>query len=316
MANYEEYRNRLDLLVETGGLIFKENEPLSNHTSFKIGGKALFFVTPLNEDCFSEAVLAAVSCNIDIYFLGRGTNVLFDDKGFDGAVISTLGLDFIKINDDTVSCGAGASLTALSRVALEASLEGMSFAYGIPGSVGGAVYMNAGAYTGEIKDILISSRYLDLNDMKVYVLDKEKHKFEYRSSSYKFHPERVILSAEFKLKNGCVEVIKNEMNDFMSRRKEKQPLDYPSAGSTFKRYPGRYTAQMIDELGLKGFKVGNAQVSTKHAGFVVNIGNATSDDVKKLINTIQSRIKEAYNIDIEREVIYVPCRLVEKEDEL
>lgn len=304
--NFEKFRLDINDLSENGRVTFSENEKMSLHSSFKIGGAAKIYITPSDAESLSDVIRSAKACDVPFYVLGKGTNVLFDDKGFAGAVISLLGIDFVTVDSDTIECGAGASLTGVSVTAHASSLCGMSFAYGIPGSVGGAVFMNAGAYNGEIKDILESSVYLDLNDMKPHSLSKEDHLLGYRTSSYKAHPERIIVSARFKLEKGEREAIKAEMDDFMSRRRDKQPLEYPSAGSTFKRYPGRYTAQMIDELGLKGFSVGGAEVSVKHAGFVINKNGATSADVKELIAVVQKRIKEAFGIDIEREVIYVP----------
>lgn len=281
------------------------NEPMKNHTSFKIGGVAGLFVTPKSAEALAYAYNISREHDAKIFILGKGTNVLFDDEGFDGVVISTLGLDFSKIEGNTLTFGAGFSFTTASRVALENSLYGMTFAYGIPGSIGGAVFMNAGAYNGEVSFVLKESTYLDTADGKIYTLPLEEHKFDYRHSVYRDHPEWVIISATFSLKKGNYDEIKAEMDDFMNRRRTKQPLEYPSAGSTFKRYPGRYTGQMIDELGLKGTSVGAAQVSEKHAGFVINKGNATSRDVKELIELVKAKIKEAYGIDIECEVIFV-----------
>ncbi|MBQ7669478.1 MAG: UDP-N-acetylmuramate dehydrogenase [Clostridia bacterium] len=280
------------------------DEPMSNHTSFRIGGPAKIFVSPRIET-FPELLQKISKHGINRFVLGKGSNVLFDDEGFDGAVISTLNLDSVDLNGRVIMCAAGCSLTALSRFALDNSLSGLSFAYGIPGSVGGAVYMNAGAYNGEISYVLSGSDYVDTNTFTVHHLGREEHCFSYRHSSYKDHPERIIISAEFTLKDGDANVIKAEMDDFMERRRTKQPLEYPSAGSVFKRYPGRYTAQMIDEAGLKGASVGGAEVSVKHAGFIINKGGATSGDVKELVALIEKTIKEKFGIEIEREIIYI-----------
>ncbi len=288
------------------GLVFvAENEPMKNHTSFKIGGNAAIFAVPKTVEALVQVCKQAHEAGVKKYILGSGTNVLFDDCDFEGIIISTKGLDSISVEGNTLTCGAGASFTAASRIAMENSLKGMSFAYGIPGSVGGAVYMNAGAYNGEVSFVLDKSHYLDTNDGKIYELSGEDHMFDYRFSSYKDHPERIIVSAEFSLKSGDRSEIKAEMDDFMERRRTKQPLEFPSAGSVFKRYPGKYTAQMIDEAGMKGFKVGGACVSEKHAGFIVNTGGATACDVKALIELVEKKIFEKYNIEIEREIIYV-----------
>lgn len=306
MDKFTELLSKLtDYSKKSGSLELFENEPMKNHTSFKIGGCARIFACPENVKALTYIMEEARAAGVRTYILGRGTNVLFDDEGFDGIVVSTSELSETEVSENVLVCGAGASFTAVSRIAYENSLEGMSFANGIPGSVGGAVYMNAGAYNGEVANILKSSTYLDLNNGEIYELPYEDHEFSYRHSSYKSHPERVILSATFELKNGDKDAIKAEMDDFMSRRRDKQPLEFPSAGSVFKRYPGRYTAQMIDEAGLKGAFVGGACVSEKHAGFIVNKGGATANDVLTLIDLIKNKIREMHGIDIETEIIYV-----------
>ena len=176
---------------------------------------------------------------------------------------------------------------------------------GIPGTVGGGIYMNAGAYGGEIADILVSSRYYDTSSGEICELSSLEHDFAYRHSSYMEHPERIILSAKFALAQGCADDIKKECDELLRKRAEKQPLEFPSAGSTFKRYPGFFTAQLIDESGLKGYSVGGAQVSEKHAGFVINRGGATSSDVLELIEYIKAKIKKTHGIDIECEIRFI-----------
>ena len=305
MDNLSELLKKLYDYQKKGLVTVYENEPMKNHTSFKIGGKAAIYAVPLTADALAYVCECALDAGVKKYILGSGTNVLFDDTDYDGIVISTKGLDKISVEKNVITCDAGASITAVSRVAMEKSLAGMSFAYGIPGSVGGAVYMNAGAYNGEVSYVLSSSSYLDINDGKIYELSAEDHMFDYRFSSYKEHPERIIVSAKFELKEGNKDDIKAEMDDFMERRRTKQPLEYPSAGSVFKRYPGKYTAQMIDEAGMKGFRVVGACVSEKHAGFIVNLGDATACDVKALVELVEKKIHEKFNIEIEREIIYV-----------
>ena len=297
--------DQLKSVLEELGISFSENESMCEHTSFKIGGNAALYIKPSCAEELASAYRAADFLGVNAYILGKGTNVLFDDEGYSGAVISTLSLDSVSLHGTRIKCGAGYSLTSLSRFALENSLCGLSFAYGIPGSVGGGVFMNAGAYNGEISFVLESSTYLDTTDGSVHTLSAEMHDFGYRYSSYKDHRERIILEATFIVHKGEYNEIKSEMDDFMNRRKTKQPLEYPSAGSVFKRYPGRYTAQMIDEAGLKGSSVGGAAVSEKHAGFIINKGGATSSDVLCLIDTIKSAIRDKFGIDIECEVIYV-----------
>ena len=298
---YETYGEYLT----ASGVSYTENEPMSLHTTFKIGGAARYFVTPADEEQLERAFCGAKEYGINTFVIGKGSNLLFDDEGYDGAVITTQSLDAMSVEEDVIACNAGASVTVLSRFACDNSLLGLSFAYGIPGSVGGAVYMNAGAYGGEIKDVLIGSTYFDLSDGKIKVLRGEEHCFDYRYSIYKEHPERIITSAAFKLTRGDREAIRAEMEDYMSRRRSKQPLEYPSAGSVFKRYPGRYTAQMIDEAGLKGARIGGAEVSEKHAGFIINKGGATCRDVLELIDLIKSTILKQFGIEIECEIIQV-----------
>ena len=293
------------LFLDKNGISYLEYEPMREHTSFKIGGPARFFVMPDDADELSRVLSTVKETGLEHYILGKGTNVLFDDEGYNGAVISTLSLDKIEIDGGSVTAGAGVSVTALSRSAMESGLSGLEFAYGIPGSVGGAVFMNAGAYDGEVSFVLEESRYIDTRDLSVHTLDAADHDFSYRHSSYKDHPERIIIEARFDLARKDRDTIKAKMDDFMDRRRTKQPLEYPSAGSVFKRYPGRYTAQMIDEARLKGASVGGAAVSEKHAGFIINKGGATCQDVLTLVDMIKSRIRETFGIEIECEIIHV-----------
>jgi UDP-N-acetylmuramate dehydrogenase len=238
--------------------------------------------------------------------VGRASNLLFDDDGYRGAVVSTAGLHMLVREGNTLTVGAGVPLTAAARAALDASLTGLEFAYGIPGSCGGAVYMNAGAYGGEISQCLLFSRAYHVPSGEIRKLCAEEHRFGYRTGVYREHPEWIILSAQVRLAPGDAEAIRAAMDDHMRSRAEKQPLEYPSAGSVFKRYPGRYTAQMIDEAGLKGRRIGGAEVSEKHAGFIVNRGGASSADVLALIEEIRRTLAARYGVDIETEVIYIP----------
>lgn len=280
------------------------NEPMSRHTTFRIGGIADLYITPANIADLKALCAMIKESGARVYFLGNGSNVLFADEGYRGAVISLCALRRISVDGNTVSAEVGVSFTALSKTARDNSLTGLEFANGIPGTVGGAVYMNAGAYNGEVAFVLKESTYLDLDTLEIGTLASDEHNFGYRDSVYK-HTNRIILSASFELREGDKNEITEMMNDFMNRRVSKQPLEYPSAGSVFKRYPGRFTAQMIDEAGLKGYKIGGAQVSEKHAGFIINIGDATAKDVKDLISHIQKTILEKFGCAIEREVIYV-----------
>jgi len=285
---------------------WRKNEPMSRHTTFRIGGSAVLYAVCKSVDALCMLVSECRTREIPWLILGNGSNVLFADEGFDGVVISTTGLDRVTIEENTIMVEAGANLTAVSKVARDASLTGMEFAHGIPGSCGGAVFMNAGAYDGEMKNIVVESTYLDTAEGTLHTISTEEHAFGYRESIYRSHPDWIIVSARLALSRGNKNEITAKMDDFMSRRISKQPLEYPSAGSVFKRYPGRYTAQMIDEAGLKGASVGGAQVSEKHAGFIINTGSATCADVTELIRQIKEKIYEQFGICIECELIRIP----------
>ncbi|MBQ8208243.1 MAG: UDP-N-acetylmuramate dehydrogenase [Clostridia bacterium] len=284
---------------------WQKDEPLSAHSSFRIGGNADYFARPADEASFTALIEAAKVSKTPFCVIGSGSNILFSDKGFRGVIITTHGLKNIEINGTAVRAGSGVTLPILSSKAQRESLDGMRFMCGIPGTVGGGVFMNAGAYGGEISDILTGSRYYDTDSGEICELSANEHDFAYRHSSYMDHPERIILSADFALKNGDPDEIKAECDELLRRRAEKQPLEFPSAGSTFKRYPGFFTAQLIDECGLKGYTVGGAQVSQKHAGFVINRGGATAADVLALVDHIKTVIRSKHGIDIECEIRFI-----------
>ena len=281
------------------------DEPMSLHTSFRIGGPAGLYLVPKDRDTLIRVLTAAREREVRTYILGNGSNVLFDDAGFDGAVVSLSGLDSINVEPDgAVTAGAGASLSAVCKTARDASLSGLEFAYGIPGSVGGAVVMNAGAYGGEIKDVLLLSEYLDPGTMEIRSVPLKDHAYGYRDSVYR-HTDRIVLSASFRLKPGRQEDIAAAMSDYASRRVSKQPLEFPSAGSVFKRPEGHFVGQMVEESGLKGFRIGGAEVSEKHAGFIVNRGGATCRDVLALVEHIRENVRKNYGVELECEIIHV-----------
>lgn len=279
--------------------------PMSLYTSFKIGGPADVMLKPHSVEQLKTALSLCKEHNVPVFILGKGSNLLISDDGIEGAVINiSSGFDEIKLlNDTTVECGAGASLSALCNFCLEHGFSGLEFAYGIPGSVGGAVYMNAGAYGGEIKNVITSATYLTA-DGEECELTSDKLSLSYRKSKFSGNDD-IILSAKFELKPDNVDNIRERMNDFIGRRKDKQPLSYPSAGSTFKRPEGYYAGALIEESGLKGFSVGGAQVSEKHAGFVINKGGATCKDVTDLMAHIVKTVKENYGVTLEAEVIKI-----------
>ncbi len=281
---------------------YLEHEPLAKHTSFKIGGPARFFLKPKGVEEVCNIVKYCKENDMQIIPLGKGSNVLISDEGIDGAVMY-FGSGFGKIeliDENTIYCGAGVSLAALCNFALEHELTGLEFAYGIPGSVGGAVFMNAGAYGGEIKDVIIYAEHIDRNG-NIGKFSGDELQLSYRHSVYS-KKEYYIIGAAFKLEKGNRDEIKAKMDDFIARRFDKQPMDKPSAGSTFKRPEGAFASALIDQCGLKGYRVGDAEVSTKHAGFVVNVGKATCADVLQLIEDVQRKVKNDTGYDLEPEV--------------
>ncbi|MBR3836996.1 MAG: UDP-N-acetylmuramate dehydrogenase [Clostridia bacterium] len=275
------------------------NHSLSTLTSFRTGGPALVLF-PKKEAVVIALLPLLVKENVPFFVLGNGSNVIAEDHGYDGVILSLLKMKETCISGTEITASAGASITGLAVLAQKNSLSGMEFFYGIPGSVGGAVFMNAGAYGGECKDILKSVTFVT-REGEVQTCGADALEMGYRTSIFEKNGA-VILSATFSLKSGDLDDIRGVMEDLMARRVEKQPLEYPSAGSTFKRYPGRFTAQLIDEAGLKGFSVGGAMVSKKHAGFVINYHQATSADILELIGRIQSKILEKEGITLECEV--------------
>lgn len=282
--------------------LIMQDEPLKNHCSFRIGGNAEILVVPKNEKVLCSILKYADERSIRCRILGNGSNVLISDDGLKGITIKLMnGLsDIMYLGDGIIACSAGVSLTKLCNFALSHSLTGLEFAYGIPGSVGGAVYMNAGAYGGEIKNVLMSVRSVDLKGVPEETPVSELH-FEYRNTSF-MKNGRIITAAYFRLSEGDPDEISAQMNELMDKRKTSQPLDYPSAGSTFKRPPVGYAARHIDECGLKGRSVGGAEVSTKHAGFVINTGNATCKDVLELMDIIKDEVLTRHGVLLEPEV--------------
>lgn len=282
---------------------FFQNEPMDRHTTFRIGGKADVFINIRSEYQLTQVLSLAKELSVPYFIIGKGSNILVSDDGIEGAVISLSGLNDIKVEGDCIVCGAGASLMQLCKEARDNGLSGLEFAYGIPGSVGGALYMNAGAYGGEIKNAVKIALGIDKNG-KTETYDVSSMNLGYRTSVFK-NSDIIITGAVFKLNYGDKEKISKQMNDYLERRKQKQPLEYPSAGSTFKRPNGNYAGTLIEKNGFKGESVGGAEVSEKHAGFIVNKGGAKCCDVLSLIEKIQSRVKENNNVDLEPEVIFV-----------
>ena len=296
-----DYSNIISI-AESFGCNYTENESMSEHTTFRIGGPADLFVVPTTVEGLAAVVSACNKEGVYCFILGNGSNVLVSDKGIRGVVVSTAAcLNNIElIGAYEIKCGAGVKLSRLSDLACENSLTGAEFAWGIPGTVGGAVYMNAGAYDGEMKDILVSCEYLT-SDGELRTMLADEMDLSYRHSAFSENGY-VIVSATVRLKAGDKGEIRAKMDDFMCRRKSKQPLEFPSAGSTFKRPVGGFAAALIDECGLKGYSVGGAEVSEKHAGFVINKGGATCFDVMRLVEHIKKEVFLNKSIKLECEI--------------
>lgn len=274
---------------------------MKNYTSFKVGGPAELFLSPEDAGQTAKLVRFCEKEEIPVFVLGKGSNLLVSDRGIKGAVIYTgkqCGISLV--DENTVRAQSGASLAQFCTFALENSLSGLEFAYGIPGTVGGAVFMNAGAYGGEMKDVLLNSEYVS-TDGTSGELDNEAMELSYRHSAYE-NSNLVITAASVRLAPADRNEIKSTMNDILARRKEKQPLEYPSAGSTFKRPEGNFAGALIEQCGLKGVSVGGAQVSEKHAGFIINRGGATAADILSLIKHVQARVKAQTGVSLETEI--------------
>ncbi len=294
--------NRICEYVKNKGISYIENEPMALHTTFKIGGPARLAVFPKNENEISDVIKICKEENVRYMVVGNGSNLLVADEGID-AVVILLGKEFgeVKLIDDTtIFAEAGAPLMKVCRFALENGLSGLEFAYGIPGSCGGGAFMNAGAYGGELGDVMFRCDHIDKDGNKGS-LEGDDLKLAYRHSAY-YENGCVITGAYFKMQKADKEEIKAKMNDYMSRRRDKQPLEYPSAGSTFKRPEGNFAGALIEQCGLKGTSVGGAEISTKHAGFVINKGGATCKDVLDLCKKVADTVKAEKGIDLEMEV--------------
>ncbi|MER2148725.1 MAG: UDP-N-acetylmuramate dehydrogenase [Ruminococcus sp.] len=290
-------------LAEILGCEARKYEPLSKHTTFKIGGVADTYVKVTSLSKLSTILKECRESDIDYMIIGNGSNILVSDDGYRGVVIRLDG-DFRKIalvDDDTVYCGAGATLAALCKFALNNGLSGLEFAWGIPGSVGGAVFMNAGAYGGEMKDVVYSVNHLTKNGEPGRT-EKDDLQFGYRTSVYRQN-NAIITGATLKLRKDNPEDIRARMDDYLGRRSSKQPLEYPSAGSVFKRPAGAYAGALIEQCGLKGHSHGGAQVSEKHAGFIINKANANANDVKSLIREVQTKVYDETGYNLECELI-------------
>lgn len=289
--------------IKDSDIKFESDVSLAKMTSFKIGGTADAGFFPKSPEEFAIAAQVCTKLRIPFYVMGRGSNLLADDEGFRGAVIFTELLNGKNICDFCVSAMAGVGLTSLSRFVGSHGLSGLEFACGIPGSVGGAVAMNAGAYGGEIADVFLGCTVWNENEGFVKY-EKSENLFSYRNSSF-LKKHEYVLEARFALRKDSPENIKLREEELLARRREKQPLEYPSAGSAFKRPEGHFAAKLIEESGLKGFRIGEVQISEKHSGFVVNLGNASSSDVRILMEQVKNKVFECFGIELEPEIRYL-----------
>lgn len=279
-------------------------EPMKKHTTFRIGGEADLFLRMENVKQLQEVQNYLQKLEIPYYVLGNGSNLLVNDEGYHGVILEIADkMNTIRVEGNSIIAQAGALMSKIAHVAYEHGLTGFEFAAGIPGTIGGGVVMNAGAYGGELKNVVTAVEVLDPNG-EILSLDNQTMEFGYRTSILKKQPF-IVTEVQIGLQEGCKDDIKAVMDDLAAKRREKQPLEYPSAGSTFKRPEGYFAGKLIMDAGLRGYQVGGAQVSEKHCGFVINKGEATATDVKQLIADVQQEVKDKFGVDLETEVIFL-----------
>ncbi|MDO4301048.1 MAG: UDP-N-acetylmuramate dehydrogenase [Clostridia bacterium] len=289
-----------DLRVLAGDNNVIENEPMSKHTTFRIGGKADVFITPDSDKSLFACVEYVKNRNIPYYIIGNGSNLLVRDNGFRGVIIQLYkNFSDIKVKDNIITAKAGALLSSAAKTAMNNSLSGMECLSGIPGTIGGAICMNAGAYGGEMKDIVVETKVI--NNGKFETISNEDSEFGYRKSRI-MAENMIVVETVIKLEKGSKEDIQAKMSELLVQRNSKQPVELPSAGSTFKRPEGYFAAKLIDDSGLRGFSVGQAQVSPKHCGFVVNNGGSTAKEVIELMDKVSQKVYEKFGVKLEPEV--------------
>jgi len=300
-------KNLIDVLVKND-ILFEENVDGKRLCSFHVGGKARVLVKPKNAEQLGMLYAYLTENEINNKILGKGSNVVISDDGYDGVIVSLSeisSVDFSVTDDNCIIAGAGASMLKLAGFAQQNGLTGLEFAHGIPGTVGGGVYMNAGAYGGEISQVLESCLIFDTERGILFIADGEQCDFSYRHSAFMDYKHLIVVFATFELKKGDPDEIKAKMDEYKAKRQASQPLEYPSAGSTFKRPEGHFAGKLIEDCGLKGFSIGGAQVSEKHAGFIINRGGATADDIKNLVAHVQKEVKEKFDVSLECEIEFV-----------
>ena len=292
----------IEKIIPQERMLFEE--PMSRHTTFKIGGEAECMLLIEQEEELIKLIPYLNQIEQNYFILGNGSNLLVGDKGYRGIIIKLgEGMNRITVEENCIHAQAGALLSQVAATARDAGLSGLEFAAGIPGSVGGGVVMNAGAYGSEMQQITEAVKVMD-KEGKILILDNDTMEFGYRSSIIKNRPF-IVLEVILRMKPGAKEEIQKTMDELMEKRRSKQPLNYPSAGSTFKRPEGYFAGKLIMDAGMRGYRIGGAQVADKHCGFVVNMGNASAADVKEVIEEVQERVKERFHVSLEPEVIFL-----------
>ncbi|GGB00357.1 UDP-N-acetylmuramate dehydrogenase [Macrococcus hajekii] len=289
-----------ELMTLIPGELIKVNEPLKKYTYTETGGNADCYISPRRYEEVSAVMKFAKTHHIPVTFLGNGSNIIIRDGGIRGIVISLLNFTDVMVEYDQITAGSGAAIIEVSRVARDHHLTGLEFACGIPGSIGGAVYMNAGAYGGEVKDCIDHAKVVN-EEGDILVLSKDELELDYRTSSIQSQ-HLVVLEATFNLERGDITVIQAKMDDLTQRREDKQPLEYPSCGSVFRRPPGHFAGQLIQEAGLQGHRIGGVEVSKKHAGFIVNVDNGTATDYEEMIAHVRKTVLQHAGVELQPEV--------------
>ncbi|MFD3155740.1 UDP-N-acetylmuramate dehydrogenase [Haloimpatiens sp. FM7330] len=307
MNQYKDFRDKIELIIDPEDILI--DEPMKKHTSFKVGGPCDILVTPKNCEQIVELIRTCIKQKIPYYIIGNGSNLLVKDGGIRGVIIKTSKLNRMEIEGEELTVESGALLSSVSKKSAKFGLTGLEFASGIPGSIGGAVTMNAGAYNGEISQVVKSAVVIDKKG-QILELSKEQLELGYRKSSI-LEYGYTVLKVVFKLCKGNYDKINKRIQELTKRRIEKQPLEYPSAGSTFKRPDGYYAAKLIEDSNLKGSSVGGAQVSNKHSGFIINKGNAKAKDILELIKIVQNSVSQKYGVQLQPEV-----RIIGEEDKI
>ncbi|MGP3777831.1 UDP-N-acetylmuramate dehydrogenase [Halanaerobium saccharolyticum] len=301
MEKHSDINSLTNKLEKINSLKVEKNKNLAEFASFKVGGPTDIFLTPQNIEAVKKLMPSVIESKLPYFILGKGSNLIISDKGYRGIIIYTGELNSYQIESNLIKAQTGLELEEIADLALENSLSGFEFAAGIPGSLGGALFMNAGAYGGEIKDVILKAEFVDQNGQLIE-LDKSDLKLAYRTSILQEdNPDWIAVNVSLELKKSAPAKIKAKMEDLHQRRWSKQPMELPSAGSIFKRPPGHYTGPLIEKAKMKGYQIGGAQVSTKHAGFIVNKGNASSEDIINLIEKVKEEVYKISGVHLEVE---------------